>query len=96
MAMKSLHAEVVDGKLVLPQEAMAMLPAGRKLQVIVDSERQVVAIYANESPVDSVQYKDAVAFLDELNQGMSQEDYLKPVPEGQLRRPREGSNGGAK
>ena len=73
MVMKNLLAEVVDGRLILPEEALVMLPAGIQLRVITDSERGTVCIYAKDSPVLSPQYRDMVEALDELNEALTQE-----------------------
>jgi len=96
MVMKSLIAEIVDGRLVLPEEALALLPPGTPLRVITDSEKGTVCIYAKESPVLSTQYREMVSALDELNDGLTQEEYFKPVPEDQLRRPRQDDEGKSK
>ena len=93
MVMKSLQAVIVDGRLILPEEALAMLPTGAQLRVITDSERGTVCIHARESPVLSAQYREVAEALDELNEGLTQEDYFKPVPEDQLRRPRDDDEG---
>jgi len=55
MVMKSLLAEMVDGRLVLPEEAVAMLPAGVPLRVIIDSERGTACIFAKAPNVLSPQ-----------------------------------------
>ena len=39
MVMKSLLAEIVNGHLILPEDALAMLPTGIQLRVITDSGR---------------------------------------------------------
>lgn len=96
MVMKSLLAEIVEGRLILPAEALALLPSGTPLRVITDSEQGTVCIYAKESPVLSVQYREMASALDELNEGLTQEEYFKPVPEDQLRRPRQDEEGKSK
>lgn len=39
MAMKIVYGEIVDGRLILPPEALEILPAATKLYMVTDPER---------------------------------------------------------
>lgn len=86
MVMKSLLAEIVDGRLVLPHEALAMLPEGSALRVIVDSERGTVCIFAKDPMTLSPRTEELMDALGDLSEGLTWEEYSKPVPEEALRR----------
>lgn len=81
MSMKSLLAEIVDGRLVLPPEAMAMLPSGTPLRVITDSERGTVCIFAKDPMAVSPQTEELMDALAELSEGLTPEEYSAPVSE---------------
>ena len=86
MVMKSLLAEIVDGRLILPEEALAMLPAGTPLRVYTDSERGTVRIHAKDPEVMPPDFEQFMDLLDELNEGVSLDEYTKPVPESDFSR----------
>ncbi|PTT87883.1 hypothetical protein DBR42_10795 [Pelomonas sp. HMWF004] len=85
MGMKSLIAEIVDGRLVLPPEAIAMLPSGTQLRVITDSERGTVCIFAKDPMALSPQTEELMDALAELSDGLTPEEYSAPVSEQMLR-----------
>jgi hypothetical protein len=85
MSMKSFLAEIVDGCLVLPAEAMALLPAGIQLRVITDSERGTVCIFAKDPMALSPQTEELMDALVELSEGLTTEEYSAPVSEEVLR-----------
>jgi len=86
MVMKSLLAEIVDGRLVLPDDALALLPTGTRVRVITDSERRTVCIHGKDpmAPL-SPQTQALLDALGELSAGSSEEDYFAPVTEETLR-----------
>lgn len=85
MGMKSLIAEIVDGRLVLPAEAIAMLPSGTQLRVITNSERGTVCIFAKDPMALSPQTEELMDTLAELGDGLTPEEYSAPVSEQMLR-----------
>ena len=50
MVTKHLAGEVFDGRLELPEEALALLPANTWLRVIVDAANGTVCIHAEPPP----------------------------------------------
>ena len=84
MVMKSSLAEIVDGRLVLPDDALALLPTGTRLRVITDSERQTVCIHGKDpmAPL-SPQTEALLDALGELGAG-TDADYFAPVTEEML------------
>ncbi len=90
MVMKSLLAERVDGRLVLPADAVAMLPAGVPLRVIIDTERETVCIFAKDPTLLSPQTEELMDALAELNEGLTLEAYSAPVAEEDIRAGAEG------
>lgn len=96
MVMKSLLAEIVDGGLILPEEALAMLPAGTPLRVYTDSERGTVRIHAKDPEVMPPDFEQFMDLLDELNEGVSLDEYTKPVPESELRSGKQKNDEGKK
>ena len=85
MGMKRLLAGIVDERLVLPAEAMAMLPSGTQLRVITDSERGTVCIFAKDPMALSPQTEELMDALVELSEGLTTEEYSAPVSEEVLR-----------
>jgi hypothetical protein len=86
MALKSSLAEIVDGRLVLPDDALALLPTGTPVRIVIDTERKTVSVYAKDpmAPLSP----DSEAFLDalgELSAGSTDEEYFAPVTEETLR-----------
>lgn len=85
MVKKSFLAEMVNGRLVLPEEAVAILPAGVPLRVITDSERGTVCVFAKDPEVLSPQTEELMNALAELNEGLTLEEYSAPVTEEVVR-----------
>jgi hypothetical protein len=85
MVMKSLLAEIVDGRLILPAEAIAMLPAGVPLRVITDSERGTVCVFAEDPSALSPQTEELMDALAALSEGLSLDEYSAPVTEEVIR-----------
>jgi hypothetical protein len=48
MTAKVVYAEIVDGRLVLPPEAQAILPSGVPLYMVVDTDKERVTVYAHD------------------------------------------------
>ena len=46
--MEIVYCEIIDGQLQLPKEALAVLPEGVKLCLLVDSEKGRVTIHAQD------------------------------------------------
>ena len=93
MVMKSLLAEIVDGHLVLPADAIAMLPAGVPLRVITDSERGTVCVFAKDPSALSPQTEELMGALAGLSEGLSPEEYSAPVTEEFIREQKRNRNG---
>jgi len=85
MVMKSLLGEIVDGRLLLPADAIAILPAGVPLRVITDSERGTVSIFAKDPTVLSPQTEELMDALAGLSEGLSPQEYSAPVTEELIR-----------
>jgi len=77
--MKSLLAEIVDGRLTLPVEAVSLLPVGVPLRVITDSERGTVYVFAEDPSALSPGTEELMDALAELSEGLSLEAYSAPV-----------------
>ena len=86
MVMKSLLAQIVDGRLILPDEALAMLPVGVPLRVITDSERGTVCIFAKDPMAVSPQTDELMDALAGLSEGLTWDEYSAPVSEDDLRK----------
>lgn len=93
MAMKTASAEIVDGRLILPAEALAVLPSGIRLFLLVDSERGTVSIHARD-PMNPPN-QEFLQSLTELNEGLTLDEYTQAVPDSELRR-RKPADGGSK
>ena len=85
MVMKSFLGGIVDGRLVLPADAIAILPAGIQLRVITDSERGMVSIFAKDPSALSPQTEELMDALAGLSEGLSLEEYSAPVSEEVIR-----------
>lgn len=84
MAVIFVFGEIVDGRLVLPAEALAILPSGTPLAMMIDPERGIVTVRASDpAKLQNEEFLDSLA---ELNSHMSLDEYVEPVPESQLRR----------
>ena len=88
MAMKTAFAEIVDGRLILPAEALAVLPGNTRLFVIADSEKGTVSIYARDPMNRGAQ--ELLDALSELNDGLTLDEYTEPVSDNELRRRKQG------
>ncbi|MCW7540098.1 hypothetical protein OOT46_19880 [Aquabacterium sp. A7-Y] len=93
MVLKTAFAEIVDGRVILPAEALAVLPSGARLFVLVDSEKATVTIHARD-PMNPPN-QEFLQSLAELNEGLTLDEYTKPVPESELHR-RKPIDGGSK
>lgn len=89
--MKIAFADLVDGRLILPPEALACLPAAGRLFVLVDSDKGTLTVHA----VDPRAKPDEALMqsLDALNEGLTLDEYTKPLSPDELRRPRAPSEG---
>jgi hypothetical protein len=85
MGMKSSLAEVVDGRLVLPADAVALLSADSTFRVIIDSDRGTVCIFAKDPFSLAPQTETLMDALAELREGLHPDDYAAPVSEEALR-----------
>lgn len=85
MVMKSFLGEIVDGRLVLPADAIAILPAGIPLRVIADSERGLVSVFAKDPSALSRQTEELMDALAGLSEGLRLEEYSAPVTEEDIR-----------
>jgi len=86
MVMKTMLAEIVDGRLMLPEDAIALLPPGTPLRVITDSERGTVCIFAKDPMTLSPQTEELMDALAALSEGLTWEEYSAPVSEDELRK----------
>ena len=92
MAMNSLLAEIVDGRLVLPEEALALLQPGAPLRVIIDTERGTVCIFAKDPMTVSPQTDELMDALADLSEGLTWDEYSAPASQDTVRkRKNEGS-----
>lgn len=78
------YGEVVDGRLVLPVEALAILPANTPLAMMIAPETGIVTVRARDPA--ALQNEEFLESLAELNSHMTLEEYVEPAPESQLRR----------
>lgn len=78
------YGEIVDGRLILPAEALAILPAGTPLAMMIDPERGIVTVRTQDPA--TLQNEEFLDSLAELNSHITLEEYVEPVPESQLRR----------
>ncbi len=84
MAMKRVYGRIEGDRLILPPEALEILPKEGEIYMITDSERGSVTAFAEDLGKigDPTLYESLAA----LNEGLSEEDYLRPIPAEQLRR----------
>ena len=73
MVMKSLLAEIVDGRLMLPDEALALLPASGEVRVITDSERGTVCVHATDPMRLRPELEEFMDALAELSKDLTNE-----------------------
>lgn len=96
MTAKIVYGEIVDGRLVLPPEAQAILPSGIPLYMVVDSDKERVTVYANDVRKRLDENRELLDALAELNSGLTNEQYTKPLTDAELRRPKNGDGEGKK
>jgi hypothetical protein len=84
MAIKTAYATIFDGYLKFPDNFLPLLPQNCDLFAAFDEEKQRVTIYFNDpSKPEISKLLDA---LEDLNEGLSSDEYAAPVPEHLLRR----------
>ena len=83
MAMKIAYAEIVDGHLILPAEALDVLPSSTRLFTVIDSERGIVSVHAKDPT--NLGNQEFLQSLADLNEGLTLEDYTRPVSDSELR-----------
>ena len=84
MVIKIAYLKVVAGKVELPEDFLKILPQGIDLYAALDEEKQRLTIYANDP--SKPRLTELLDALDELNEGLSSDEYAAPVPEHELRR----------
>jgi hypothetical protein len=94
MSTKVVYAEIVDGRLVLPPEAKAILPSGTPLYMVVDTDKQRVTVYAKD--LRKIPNEELLDSLADLNADMTTEEYTRPISDVDLRRPAASEDEGAK
>ena len=87
MNTKVVYAEVVDGRLVLPPEAQALLPSGVPLYMVLDFDKERITVYATDLRKLPHQCEELFEALADLNVGLTNEEYTRPLSETPLRRP---------
>ncbi len=88
MTSKVVYAEIIDGRLVLPPEAQAILPSGIPLCMAVDEERERITVYAKDLRKQSDQSGELMDALADLNAGLTNEEYTQTFSDSELRRQR--------
>ena len=68
--MKIVYSEVIDGQLQLPPEALALLPEGVKLCILIDSVKGRITIHAQDPTVLQNQW-----YFDEMAEEMADVDW---------------------
>jgi hypothetical protein len=86
------YAEIRDGQLVLPADALAILPTDGRLYVLIDSERGTVSIHARDPAALLERNQEFLQSLADLNEGLTLEEYTRPSPDKKLHK---GQRGGA-
>ncbi len=86
MTIQDAYSQIIDNKIIMPAEALAVLPQGVRLYMMVDTERGRVTIYAKDPSI--LPNTALLAELAELSNDQDWETYYRPVPEQLLRRPR--------
>ncbi len=90
MTSKVVYAEIVDGRLVLPPEAQAILPSGIPLYMVVDGDKERITVYAKDLRKQLDQSQELMDALADLNAGLTNEEYTRTFSESELRRQRGG------
>ncbi|WP_338844438.1 hypothetical protein V8J88_12370 [Massilia sp. W12] len=83
--MKRMYGRMEGGHLILPPEALALLPESGEIYLVTDSERGCVTAFAEDfSRIANPALEEALATL---NEGLTEEEYLQAVPPDQPIRP---------
>ena len=85
MVVKKLVAEFVDGRLVLPTEALALLPRDALLRVIADTDAGTICIHAVPPPGAEIENREVMDAYWTASQAMGSQDHGEPVTEATLR-----------
>jgi len=85
MPTKHYIAQIVDGRLALPDEAIALLPRGELLRVIVDDAQATVCIHAAPPPDAQIQNREIMEALWALSAEIPDEQYFAPMTDETLR-----------
>lgn len=96
MTSKIVYAEIVDGRLVLPPEAQALLPAGVPLYMVIDADKERITVYAKDLRKQLDHAEELMDALADLNAGLTDEQYTRTFSEGELRRQRREDDEAAK
>ncbi len=88
MTSKVVYAEIVDGRLILPPEARAILPSGIPLYMVVDEDKERITVYAKDLRKQLDQSQELMDTLADLNAGLTDEEYTRSFSESELRRQR--------
>lgn len=84
MAIKIAYLKISSGKIELPEDFLKAFPKDTDLYAALDEEKQRLTIYANDPSKPRIsEFLDA---LDELNEGLSSDEYAAPVLEHEFRR----------
>ena len=92
MTLKVVYVEIIDGRLILPAEALAVLPSGTPLYMLVDPEKERVTVHARD--LRKLPNQEFLESLADLNEGLTLEEYTRPVSESDLRRNKSKSDKG--
>ncbi len=85
MVVKKLIAEFVEGRLVLPNEALALLPRDKLLRVIADTETRTFSIHAEPPPGAEIDASEVMALYWEASQALRDAQADEPMTEETLR-----------
>lgn len=86
MTSKVVHAEIVDGRLILPPEAQAILPSGIPLYMVVDEDKERITVYAKDLRKQLDENQRLMDALADMNAGLTKEQYTRTFSEAELRR----------
>ncbi len=86
MTTKVVYAEVVDGRLILPPEAHAILPSGIPLYMVVDEDKERITVYAKDLKKQLDQSQGLMDALADMNADLTKEEYTRTFSEAELRR----------
>ena len=84
MAIKTAYATISDGCLKFPDNFLPVAPPNCELFAAFDEEKQRVTIYFNDP--SKLDISGLLDVLEDLNEGLSSDEYAAPVPEHLLRR----------